>query len=127
MELATETVKCTDKIKSLITNLTKEVNTLQDKTTENKLNTLQIRELHEMETEEMVEERLKAFAIPISEVKAILNANEMKSWGKRRRTERMHRAQRRRLRQTAQTLRRRSPRTKLPWRWHDRSCRSARR
>ena len=82
VELATETVKCTDKIKSLITNLTKEVNTLQDKTTENKLNTLQIRELHEMETEEMVEERLKAFAIPISEVKAILNANEMKSWGK---------------------------------------------
>ena len=79
---ADKVVLGSDKLKKLIVEMTKTVNTMQEDATETKNTMLQVRELDGMETPDMGEERLRIFAITLSEVRSELNALELKSAGK---------------------------------------------
>ena len=79
---ADKVVLGSDKLKKLLVEMTKTVNTMQEDATETKNTMLQVRELDGMETPNMGEERLRIFAITLSEVRSELNALELKSAGK---------------------------------------------
>ena len=80
--LAGKVIALSEKGKSLAVQMTKNSNEMTQVANQMHQATLQTRELHDLETEEQTTMRLQVAAMPLKEVRVILNENRLKSWGK---------------------------------------------